>query len=88
MLNAFILNARSSQLESQKCTLIVEPKAEPVPVPVPVVAKTVAKVASKAKVYPPHEHFGNPLNVCRVCGEKYTYAQKPFSTKGLSNSEK
>lgn len=31
-----------------------------------------------AKVYPPHEHFGSPLNVCRVCGEKYTYTQKPF----------
>jgi len=33
-------------------------------------------------VYAPHEHFGSPLNVCRICGEKYTYVAKstdPFS---------
>src|SRR5579871_707820 len=32
-----------------------------------------------AKVYPPHEHFGSPLNVCRVCGEKYSYVERPHS---------
>jgi hypothetical protein len=29
-------------------------------------------------VYPPHEHFGSPLNVCRVCGEKYSYVSPPI----------
>lgn len=57
--------------------------------PVAVAAKRVAaKRVATPKVYPPHEHFGSPLNVCRVCGEKYTYVQKPYSILGLSNSEK
>ncbi len=55
------------------------------PVPVPVVKK---RAAPAAKVYPPHEHFGSPLNVCRICGEKYSYTQKPFTLNGLSNSVK
>lgn len=29
-----------------------------------------------AKEYPPHEHFGSPLNICRICGEKYSYIEK------------
>ena len=58
---------------------------EPKLATVPVVAK---RAAAAAKVYPPHEHFGSPLNVCRVCGEKYTYTQKPYTVDGLSNSEK
>jgi hypothetical protein len=28
-------------------------------------------------VFAPHEHFGSPLNVCRICGEKYAYVQRP-----------
>ncbi len=45
---------------------------------------TAVKKRAKAapKVYAPHEHFGSPLNVCRICGEKYTYVAKstdPFS---------
>ncbi len=55
-------------------------------VPVLVPAKRAQPAAKK--IYPPHEHFGSPLNVCRICGEKYAYAQKPFSLNGLSNSEK
>jgi hypothetical protein len=62
----------------------MEPK--PALVPVPVVKKRAQ--AKAAKVYPPHEHFGSPLNVCRVCGEKYTYIQKPYALDGLSNSKK
>ena len=38
----------------------------------------VKKTKKVAKVYPPHECFGSPLNVCRTCGEKYTYTAKPF----------
>jgi hypothetical protein len=53
--------------------------------PVPVVTK---RAAAQPKIYPPHEHFGSPLNVCRVCGEKYVYTQKPYSLDGLSNSKK
>lgn len=56
---------------------------DPKPVLVPVVAK---RAAAKAKVFAPHEHFGSPLNICRVCGEKYTYTQKPYSLDGLSTS--
>lgn len=51
---------------------------------VPVVAK---RAAASAKVYPAHEHFGSPLNVCRVCGEKYTYTQKPYTIDSLSNTK-
>ena len=57
---------------------------DPNPTRVPALPK---RAATPAKVYPPHEHFGNPTNVCRVCGEKYAYTQRPFSVKGLSNSE-
>jgi hypothetical protein len=46
------------------------------------------RAAAPAKVYPPHEHFGSPLNVCRVCGEKYSYTQKPYIVDGLSTSKK
>jgi hypothetical protein len=45
------------------------------------VVKKRAKAAPK--VYAPHEHFGSPLNVCRICGEKYTYVAKstdPFGS--------
>jgi hypothetical protein len=44
-------------------------------------ATTATKTRSKAvvKEYAPHEHFGSPLNVCRICGEKYTYVPKPYS---------
>ena len=52
---------------------------------VPVGAK---RAAAQAKVYPPHEHFGSPLNICRVCGEKYTYTQKPYTLDSLSNSKR
>jgi hypothetical protein len=52
-----------------------EEEIEPVTMVKPVT--TVKKRAKAApKVYAPHEHFGSPLNVCRVCGEKYTYVQK------------
>jgi hypothetical protein len=63
----------------------MEPKPEPVPVPA---TKKRAAPAKAAKIYPPHEHFGSPLNVCRVCGEKYTYTQKPYALDGLSSSKK
>jgi hypothetical protein len=63
----------------------MEPKTAPEPALVPVrVVKKRAPAA--AKVYPPHEHFGSPLNVCRVCGEKYTYVQKPYP--GIENTYK
>jgi ribosomal protein S14 len=42
------------------------------------------KRAKVLKVYAPHEHFGSPLNVCRICGEKYAYVQKPHSF-GIGN---
>lgn len=61
---------------------------DPKPDLVPVVKKRAAAQAKPAKIYPPHEHFGSPLNVCRVCGEKYTYTQKPYTVDGLSNSKK
>ena len=54
------------------------------PVPVPAATK---RAAAPAKVYAPHEHFGSPLNVCRICGEKYSYTQKPYSIDGLSASK-
>jgi hypothetical protein len=56
-------------------------EAEPVAVAVKAPPKKRAKVV---KEYPPHEHFGSPLNVCRICGEKYSYVQKPHSF-GLGN---
>ncbi len=65
----------------------MEPKPETAPVAVKVAVKT-KRAAAPPKVYPPHEHFGSPLNVCRVCGEKYTYVQKPYALDGLSNSKK
>jgi hypothetical protein len=40
------------------------------------------KRAKVVKEYAPHEHFGSPLNVCRVCGETYKYTAKmewPFA---------
>jgi hypothetical protein len=52
--------------------------------PIAIVAEAIAVVkaapkkrAKVVKEYPPHEHFGSPLNVCRICGEKYAYVQKP-----------
>jgi hypothetical protein len=47
-----------------------------VAVPVPVKKRTTTAVK---KVHPEHIHFGSPLNICRVCGEKYTYKEKPFT---------
>lgn len=38
------------------------------------------KRGKAAKVYPPHEHFGSPTNVCRTCGETYAYVAKPYAT--------
>ncbi len=55
-------------------------ETETVAVPVPV--KKRAKATPVAKEYPPHEHFGSPLNVCRVCGAKYTYTPKPYDHAG------
>ena len=49
-----------------------------------VVRKTPKKRAKVVKEYPPHEHFGSPLNVCRICGEKYSYVQKPHGF-GIGN---
>lgn len=63
----------------------METDPKPVPVPVPVAKK---RTTAPAKVYPPHEHFGSPLNICRVCGEKYTYKEKPYTLDGLSTSKK
>jgi len=80
-----VVNPERAQLsarEPEKYTRIMEPTK---PVPVRVVKKRAPAVA---KVYPPHEHFGSPLNICRVCGEKYTYVQKPYALDGLSNSKK
>lgn len=62
-----------------------KPEVEPKPARVRVATK---RAPAPAKVYPPHEHFGSPLNICRVCGEKYTYTQKPYALDGLSNSKK
>ena len=45
--------------------------------PVTPVTKKRAKAAPK--VYAPHEHFGSPLNICRICGEKYSYVPKPHN---------
>jgi hypothetical protein len=43
-------------------------------------SKSVVKKRGKAvKEYAPHEHFGSPLNICRICGEKYSYSQKPHN---------
>lgn len=45
----------------------------------PIETVTIAKKRPKraVKEYAPHEHFGSPLNICRICGEKYVYVQKP-----------
>lgn len=40
------------------------------------IAKRRANAAAAVKEYPPHEHFGSPLDTCRVCGETYTYTPK------------
>jgi hypothetical protein len=45
---------------------------------VPVVVRKKRAPAASTKEYPPHEHFGSPLNVCRVCGVKYSYVPKPY----------
>lgn len=83
-----ILEARSSQPRGPKNEKIIETVAEPIVVTIAeieVVAEPVAvakaapkKRAKVVKEYAPHEHFGSPLNVCRVCGEKYSYVQKPY----------
>lgn len=58
-------------------------------VPKPTSVRVAKKsTAAPAKVYPPHEHFGSPLNICRICGEKYAYTQKPFTIDGLFSSKK
>jgi hypothetical protein len=87
-------NRAAPSLGSEKRENIIETVAEPIDA----VAETeiVAEVAiapvkappkKRAKVvkeYPPHEHFGSPLNVCRICGEKYSYVQKPHGF-GIGN---
>ena len=50
---------------------------EPIRVDIIEHAAPVKKRAKVAKVYEPHEHFGSPLNICRICGEKYAYVQRP-----------
>ena len=42
------------------------------------VATIKKRIRAVAKEHAPHEHFGSPLNICRICGEKYTYIQKPY----------
>jgi hypothetical protein len=42
------------------------------------VATVKKRTKSAAKEYGPHEHFGSPLNICRICGQKYSYAPKPL----------
>ena len=46
----------------------------------------VKKRVKVVKEFAPHEHFGSPLNICRVCGEKYSYAQKPLNFTGPSKN--
>jgi hypothetical protein len=55
-------------------------ETEAVPVPAPVRKKRASTAA--VKEYPPHEHFGSPLNICRVCGVKYSYVPKPYDHAG------
>jgi hypothetical protein len=50
---------------------------EPIRVDIIETTAPAKKRAKVAKVYEPHEHFGSPLNICRICGEKYTYVQRP-----------
>lgn len=49
----------------------------------PVVVKKRVKAV---KEYAPHEHFGSPLNICRVCGEKYSYVQKSLNAPAVSKN--
>jgi hypothetical protein len=88
-----ILDARSSQPRESKNEKIIETVAEPIIVtvaeiePAGEVAAVKAAPKKRAKVvkeYAPHEHFGSPLNVCRICGEKYSYVQKPHGF-GIGN---
>ncbi len=89
-----ILEARSSQPREPKNEKIIETVAEPIVVtiaeveidaePVAVVKAAPKKRAKVVKEYAPHEHFGSPLNVCRICGEKYSYVQKPHGF-GIGN---
>ena len=58
--------------------------AEAAAVPAVAVKAPPKKRAKVVKVYAPHEHFGSPLNVCRICGEKYSYVQKPHGF-GIGN---
>jgi len=93
-----ILEARRSHPREPKNEKIIETVADPIIVTVDTVeavaeptveAVVVVKAAPKkrakvVKEYAPHEHFGSPLNVCRICGEKYSYVQKPHGF-GIGN---
>jgi hypothetical protein len=50
---------------------------EPIRVDIIEPTAPVKKRAKVAKTFEPHEHFGSPLNICRICGEKYVYVQRP-----------
>jgi hypothetical protein len=90
-----ILEARRSQPREPKNEKIIETVADPIVVTIDSVEPAVEAVAvvvkaapkKRAKVvkeYAPHEHFGSPLNICRICGEKYSYVQKPHGF-GIGN---
>jgi hypothetical protein len=68
-----IIDASSFQPRKHEYETIIETVVEK-----PAVKPAPKKRAKAIKEYPPHEHFGSPLNVCRICGEKYTYVQKPY----------
>jgi hypothetical protein len=78
-----ILEARSSPAGARRETIIetvaeaAVASEEAVAEPIAVVKAAPKKRAKVVKEYAPHEHFGSPLNVCRICGEKYSYVQKP-----------
>ncbi len=40
------------------------------------------RAPARVKEYGPHEHFGSPDNICRTCGQTYSYTPKyrfPFA---------
>ena len=69
------MDARSSQPRERNRVHTID--TDTAIVEKPVVKAPAKKRAKVVKEYAPHEHFGSPLNVCRICGEKYTYVQKP-----------
>lgn len=46
----------------------------------------VKKRAKVIKDVGPHEHFGSPLNICRICGEKYSYVPKPHNVANANKN--